>query len=80
MRLLFWFFPAVVIPLMCLQLSSRQTSSPATINTQEQPLPLLTRQQQITLVAPTVSASRPPTLLIPSCVLNGNSQMRKKGH
>ena len=63
MRLLFWFFPAVVIPLMCLQLSSRQTSSPATINTQEQPLPLLTRQQQITLVAPTVSASRPPTLL-----------------
>ncbi len=61
MRLLFWFFPAIAIPLMCIQLSSGQTSSTAIVNTQEQPLPLLTRLPQITPVAPTVSASRPPT-------------------
>ncbi len=61
MRFLFWFLPAIAIPLACIQLSSGQTSSTAIVNTQEQPLPLLTRLPQITPVAPTVSASRPPT-------------------
>ena len=61
MRSLFWFLPAVVIPLACLQLSSRQLFSTATVNTSRQPLPSLTLLPQITPVASTANAQKPLT-------------------
>lgn len=46
----------VFIPVACLQLSSRQPSTTATVDTQEKSLPPLTLLSQTTSVAPTVSA------------------------
>ncbi|WP_199192501.1 SpoIID/LytB domain-containing protein [Chlorogloea sp. CCALA 695] len=51
MRNLFWFFPAAVIYLACLQLSSGQPSSTAIVNTSQRPLPPLKPLPQITPVA-----------------------------
>ncbi len=61
MRCLFWFLPAAVIPLACLQLSSKQPSSIAIVNTSWQPLPSLTLPPQITPVASTANAQKPLT-------------------
>ena len=64
MRCLFWFLPAVVIPLTFQIISSGQPSSTATVNirsTPQQPLPPLALSPEITPVAPTVSADHPPT-------------------
>ncbi len=61
MRSLFLFLPAIAIPLMCLQLSSGQPSSTATVNTPQKPLPPLTLLPQNTPVAPIAMASHPLT-------------------
>ncbi len=62
MRSLFWFFPAIAIPVICLLLFSEQPSSEAevTVNQPPLPLPTLTRPPQITLVAPKANATQPP--------------------
>ena len=67
MRCLFWFLPAVVIPLICLQLSSGQPSSTATVDTRstpQPPLPLKAQLPQVTQALPEIKTSqvrRPPT-------------------
>ena len=65
MRNLFWFLPAVVIPLTFQIISSGQPSSTETINirsTPEQPLPPLALSPRITPVALTVITNPLPTL------------------
>ena len=66
MRSLFWFTPAVVIPLICLQLSSGQPSSTATIDirpTPQLPLPSKALLPQVPPTLPKVKTSqvRPST-------------------
>jgi hypothetical protein len=66
MRSLFWFLPAVVIPLICLQLSSGQLSSTAIIDIRpstQSPLPSKALLPQITPALPKVKTSqvRPST-------------------
>ena len=66
MRSLFWFTPAVVIPLICLQLSSGQPSSTATVDirpTPQPPLPSKALPPQVTPALPKVETSqvRPST-------------------
>ena len=63
MRCLFWFLPAVVIPLACLQLSPGQPSSTAIVNTSQQPLPPLKLLPQTTPVVLKVNAPQPPASL-----------------
>ena len=65
MRCLFWFLPAVVIPLAFHIISSGQPSSTATVNirsTPTQPLPPLALSPEITPVALTVITNSLPTL------------------
>ena len=61
MRSLFWFLPAVVIPLTFQIISSGQPFSTTTVETPDQPLPPLTLLPPTTLVAPKVFADHPPT-------------------
>lgn len=66
MRSLFWFLPAVVIPLVCLQLSSGQPSSTATVDirpTPQPPLPSKALLPQVTPALPEIKTSqvRSPT-------------------
>lgn len=61
MRSLFWFLPAIAIPLACLQLSSGQPSSTAIVNNQEKPL-LPTILPQTTLATLKIDVQKPPTL------------------
>ncbi len=59
MRWLFWFLPAVVIPLTFQIMSLGQPFSTTTVDNQK-PLPPLTLLPQTTPAAPTVSADHPP--------------------
>ena len=61
MRSLFWFLPAVVIPLTFQIMSSGQPFSPTTVDTPDQPLPPLSLLPQTTLATSIVSADHPPT-------------------
>jgi peptidoglycan hydrolase-like amidase len=66
MRNLFWFLPAVVIPLICLQLSSGQQSSTATVDIRpipQSPLPSQALLPQVTPASPEIETSpvRPST-------------------
>jgi peptidoglycan hydrolase-like amidase len=61
MRCLFWFLPAIAIPVVCLQLSSGQPSSTATVDTQRKPLPPPTLLSQTTTIVSTANAPHPPT-------------------
>ncbi len=61
MRFLFWFLPAVVIPLTFQIMSSGQPFSTTTVDTQEKPLPPLTLLPPTTPVALKANAPHPPT-------------------